>query len=50
MIRTERLFLRAGIGYGLAGPRFMGQIGGGLTYYFTETLGLGLNAAYQFSP
>jgi hypothetical protein len=47
---AERLFLRAGIGYGLAGPRFIGQIGGGLTYYFTDTLGLGLNAAYQFSP
>jgi uncharacterized repeat protein (TIGR01451 family) len=47
---AERLFLRAGFGYGIAGPKFMGQIGGGLTYYFTDTLGLGVNAAYQFMP
>jgi uncharacterized repeat protein (TIGR01451 family) len=47
---AERLFLRAGFGYGLRGPQFIGQIGGGLTYYFTDTFGLGFNAAYQFSP
>jgi uncharacterized repeat protein (TIGR01451 family) len=47
---AERLFLRAGFGYGITGPQFIGQIGGGLTYYFTDTLGLGLNAAYQFMP
>ena len=47
---AERLFLRAGFGYGIAGPRLIGQIGGGLTYYFSDALGLGVNAAYQFSP
>jgi uncharacterized repeat protein (TIGR01451 family) len=47
---AERLFLRAGVAYGLTGPSFIGQIGGGLTYYLTETFGLGFNAAYQFAP
>ncbi|MDW8425437.1 MAG: DUF11 domain-containing protein [Meiothermus sp.] len=47
----ERWFLRLGTAYRLSeGGLFTGQVGGGLTYFLTETFGLGANASYLFQP
>jgi uncharacterized repeat protein (TIGR01451 family) len=46
----ERLFIRAGAAYKLNASAFTAQIGAGFTYFVTDTLGVGANAAYQFQP
>jgi uncharacterized repeat protein (TIGR01451 family) len=46
----ERLFIRAGAAYKLNASAFTAQIGVGFTYFVTDTLGIGANAAYQFQP
>jgi hypothetical protein len=46
----ERLFIRAGAAYKLNSSAFTAQLGAGFTYFVTDTLGVGANAAYQFQP
>ncbi len=47
----ERWFLRLGTAYRLADTGiFTGQVGGGLTYFLTNTFGLGASASYLFQP
>lgn len=47
----ERWFLRLGTAYRLAEEGiFTGQVGGGLTYFLTDTFGLGASASYLFQP
>ncbi|GIW35498.1 hypothetical protein [Meiothermus sp.] len=47
----ERWFLRLGTAYRLADTGiFTGQVGGGLTYFLTDTFGLGASASYLFQP
>jgi hypothetical protein len=46
----ERLFFRSGLAYKLALGIFTGQASIGATYFVTDTLGIGGNAAFLFQP
>jgi hypothetical protein len=46
----ERLFFRSGIAYKLALGVFTAQASVGATYFVTDTVGVGVNAAYLFQP
>jgi hypothetical protein len=46
----ERLFFRSGIAYKLALGTFTAQASLGATYFVTDTVGIGANAAYLFQP
>jgi uncharacterized repeat protein (TIGR01451 family) len=47
----ERWFVRLGTAYRLSdGGIFTGQFGGGLTYFLSDTFGLGANGSYLFQP
>jgi uncharacterized repeat protein (TIGR01451 family) len=46
----ERLFFRSGIAYKLALGIFTAQASVGATYFVTDTIGIGANAAYLLQP
>jgi uncharacterized repeat protein (TIGR01451 family) len=47
---SERFYLRFGGAYLLTATDFTGKLAGGVTYFFTDTLGAGLGASYIFNP
>lgn len=47
----ERWFVRLGTAYRLSDTGvFTGQVGGGFTYFLSDTFGLGANGSYLFQP